>query len=311
MKVLVVTNMYPTAPRPWSGVFVAEQVEDLRALGVAVDVLSFDGRADWREYPRAARSLRRRAAANGLDLVHAHYGLTGAVALAQRNVPVVTTFWGSDTFVPWQRAVSYGVARLSIPLFVSDAGRARLRRRAAPVVPSAVDTERFRPRPRAEARRLLGWDAHGVYVLLPGPRTSAMKNAPLFDAVLAALPAELKAKGKALEGFTRDEAALVMNAVDVTLMTSVSEGSPVAVRESLASNTPVVSVRVGDVPDLLRGLPGCGVCERDPHALARGVLVALEAGRSDRLRARAAEFSRERTARKVLAVYERALRERR
>jgi Glycosyl transferases group 1/Glycosyltransferase Family 4 len=308
VNVLVVTNMYPTEREPWSGVFVAEQVEDLRALGVEVSVCSFDGRTDWKEYLRAMATLRRMVAADEFDLVHAHYGLTGAVALAQRQAPVITTFWGSDTFIAWQRAVSYLVARLTAPLFVSEAARARLRRRSAPVVPSAVDTERFRPRPRSEARRLLGWDEGGVYVLLPGSRRSAMKNAALFDASLDALPRELGVRRIALEGYSRDEVAAVMNAVDVTLMTSLSEGSPVAVRESLACETPVVSVRVGDVPELVRDLPGCAVCERDPTALAQAVLRALEAGRGRELRERAVEYSRERVARKVLAVYERAAR---
>src|SRR4051812_10529609 len=116
MKVLVVTNMYPAESEPWSGVFVAEQGEDLRRLGVDVDVFAFDGRPDRKEYLRAGRALRRIVAQHSFDLVHAHYGLTGAVALAQRNVPVVTTFHGSDTWIPWQRAVSYVVARLTTPL---------------------------------------------------------------------------------------------------------------------------------------------------------------------------------------------------
>jgi Glycosyl transferases group 1/Glycosyltransferase Family 4 len=308
VKVLVVTNMYPTEEEPWSGVFVAEQVEDLRTLGVDLSVFSFDGRADWKEYPRAARSLRQRAKENGFDLVHAHYGLTGAVALAQRHVPVVTTFWGSDTFIPWQRALSFVVARLTTPLFVSDVARARLGRASAAVVPSAVDMERFHPRPRADARRLLGWEEEGLYVLLPGPRGRVMKNAALFDAAVDALPRDLRVRPIALEGYTRDEVALVLNAVDVTLMTSHSEGSPVAVRESLACETPVVSVRVGDVPELLRDLPGCAVCERDPKALANRVLRALDTGRSPVLRQRAAEFARAHVARKVLDVYEQALR---
>jgi glycosyltransferase involved in cell wall biosynthesis len=300
--------MYPSADEPWTGVFVAEQVEDLRRLGVEVEVCHFDGRSDSKEYLRAAGTVRRVLADERFDLVHAHYGLTGAVALAQHRAPVVTTFWGSDTFVPWQRRVSYVVARLTVPLFVSVQGRARLRRPGAAVVPSAVDTRRFRPRPRHEARRQLGWEEDGIYVLLPGPRRSALKNVALFDATLEALPAWIHPQAVALEGFSRDEAALVMNAVDVTLMTSVSEGSPVAVRESLASETPVVSVAVGDVAGVLRGLPGCAVCKREPAALAGAVLEALQAGRSGALRARAEEYSRERVAARVLDVYEHALR---
>ncbi len=44
MRVLCLTNMYPTADEPAAGSFVRDQVEDLRELGVDVDVLSFDGR---------------------------------------------------------------------------------------------------------------------------------------------------------------------------------------------------------------------------------------------------------------------------
>src|SRR5262249_23634764 len=126
MKVLVVTNMYPTEKEPWAGAFVAEQVEDLRMLGLDVDVLHFDGRRERREYLSAGARLRRIVAEADFRLVHAHYGLTGAVALTQRRVPVATTFHGSDTTVPWQRLVSFGVARLCAPLCVSDAARQRL-----------------------------------------------------------------------------------------------------------------------------------------------------------------------------------------
>jgi teichuronic acid biosynthesis glycosyltransferase TuaC len=304
MRVLCFTNLYPTGAEPQFGCFVQEQVEDLRALGVEIEVFSFDGRRAPREYIKAANALGRAVASTRADLVHAHYGLTGAVALAQRQVPVVTTFWGSDTYIPWQRRVSYVVARLTVPLFVSAQGRSRLRRPRAAVVPSAVDTSRFRPRPRAEARRLLGWDEDGPFVLFPGSRRSAIKNVALFDAAIDALPAELHVRPVSLEGYSRDEAALVMSAVDVMLMTSLSEGSPVAARESLACETPVVSVAVGDVPELLAGLPGCAVCERNPAALAGGVLRALEAGRATSFRDRAEEYARERVAGRVLAVYE-------
>ena len=124
MNVLVVTNMYPTSAEPWFGSFVRDQVEDLRTLGLDVEVLSFDGRKNRSEYARAARRARLLARPGRFDIVHAHYGLSGAVALAQRAAPVVTTFHGSDTGgVPWQRIVSAAVARGAVPIFVNRAGR--------------------------------------------------------------------------------------------------------------------------------------------------------------------------------------------
>ena len=116
-RVLVFTNMYPTPGKPWWGTFVAEQVEDLRRLGVSVAVLDFDGTDDRLNYVRASRAFLREIRRGGYDLVHAHYGLVGAIAVTQRRVPVVTTFHGGDFtgLVPWHAVVSRVVARLSTP----------------------------------------------------------------------------------------------------------------------------------------------------------------------------------------------------
>ena len=126
------------------------------------------------------------------------------------------------------------------------------------VIPAGVDTELFVPRERADARRALGWAPDRRYVLFPGSRRDPGKRADLFDAVLReARRTAPDLEGVSLEGFSRREVALVMNAVDVTLMTSDREGSPVTIKESLACMTPVVSVAVGDVAELIAGLPGC------------------------------------------------------
>src|SRR5581483_5742221 len=126
----------------------------------------------------------------------------------------------------------------------------------------------------------------------------------LFDATLARLEG---ATGVPLEGFTRPEVVDVLNAVDVVLVTSRSEGSPVTVKEALACGTPVVTVDVGDVPQVVRGLPGCSVRTRDPAALAVGVAEALEATDREALRDRALEYERLALAQRVVAVYEAVL----
>jgi glycosyltransferase involved in cell wall biosynthesis len=306
LKVLLVTNLYPTPTEPWYGCFVLEQAEDLAALGVDLEIIHFDGRGDCLNYLRAAREVRRRVALARFDLVHAHYGLSGAAAILQHRVPVVTTFHGSDYSgaIPWQRYLSWAVARRSFPVLVSDEGRRKLRRPSAPVIPTGVDTERFAPRDRRAARRGLGWHEDRHYVLLPGNRSVATKRADLFDAVLSeARKTEPNLTGIALAGFSREETALVLNAADAVLVTSDREGSPVTVREALACQTPVVSVDVGDLRAVLRDLPGCGIFPRSPASLARGLLDALSAQRHPDLRRRAEHYSRHATAERVAAVY--------
>jgi teichuronic acid biosynthesis glycosyltransferase TuaC len=298
--------MFPTEEEPWFGSFVKDQIDDLRALGLEIRVVHFDGRRDWRNYVRAAGTVRSVSNPDEIDLIHAHYGLTGAVALTQRRVPVITTFHGSDFTgaVPWQAGVSWVVARLCTPVFVSVEGARRLRIPRAAVIPAGVDTELFVPHDRATARDQLGWPEDARYALLAGARRSALKRADLFDeAMREARRTVPDLIPVSLEGFSRAEVALVMNAVDVTVMTSDWEGSPVAIKESLACLTPVVSVSVGDVPTVIEGLPGCAIVPREPGLIAKAVLEALNVGRRKELRDRAERFSRKQVAERLEALY--------
>lgn len=307
MNVLVLTNLYPTAEKPWWGTFVAEQVHDLRAFGVNVDVLDFDGTERRSEYVRAARRFRRTLRTMDHDLVHAHYGLTGAIAVGQRRLPVVTTFHGGDYngITPWHARVSRIVARHCTPIVVTDAGAQALGVPNATVIPAGIDTRLFQPGDRRDARRALGLDPDLPYALLLGSRNDPVKRADVFDeAVAHARRHSPELKTLSLDRVTRQEVALLMNAASVAVLTSDTEGLPVAVREALASMTPVVSVAVGSVPEVLAGLDGCTIAERDPAALGDAIAGALTLDRLPAWRARAEETSGTVVAGRLAELYE-------
>jgi teichuronic acid biosynthesis glycosyltransferase TuaC len=310
MRVLVLTNMYPTRERPDLGSVVREQVRELAGLGVRSDIVAIRGQQSKAAYVTTARSLRRLVRRDPFDLVHAHYGLSGAVAMAQCRVPVITTFHGSDTgYVAWQGVVSWIVARATTPVFVSRRGAERLGVRDATIIPCGVDVGLFQPMSRAEARAVLGWNHEDPIALLPGARANAVKRVDLFESAVAHARSSIpELRAESLENFTREEVRLVLNAVDVTVMTSDSEGSPVTIKESLACETPVVSVDVGDVPDVISGLPGCFVVPRDPSRIGAAILRSLAAGKSSALREQAKRYSGRRIAEAVLDVYRSVLR---
>jgi glycosyltransferase involved in cell wall biosynthesis len=299
--------MWPSDAEPAHGVFVQEQVEDLRSTGVVVTVLAFDGRRDWLEYARAIRRVRRATAKGGYDLVHAHYGLTGLVALGQRRIPVAVTFHGSDVgFKRWQVPISRFVSRhAALPIFVSPRGAQRLGVANPTIIPAAVDTARFNTRDRSAARRLLGWNEDDVVIVFPGDPRKPVKNYPLFLRTVEELQRRgVYSKTVTLQDLERERVSDILCAADVSVMTSHAEGSPVTVRESLASGTPVVSVDVGDVREVLADLPGCAVVEPDPRGLASAVVAALNSPRNvGRLRAAAAPTSRERVQEQLLDAY--------
>jgi glycosyltransferase involved in cell wall biosynthesis len=311
LRVLVLTNMFPTSAEPWFGVFVSDQTADLRSAGVDLEVLAFDARSSRLEYLTAARRLRHALRDGQFDIVHAHYGLAGAVAATQRRVPVVTTFHGSDALARGERPISWVVARRTQPIAVATVVADSLGLHGAPVIPCAVDTELFAPADRAQARSLLGWPADGAHVLFPAARrdpTKRPKRADLFDAAVRHVRRRLPGvRAVSLDGLSRTQVAAAMSAADVMLMTSDWEGSPVTVKESLACATPVVSVPVGDVAEVIRGLPGCAISAREPAALAAAVLRAVESPRSAALRDRALTYGRGATAARIIDVYRRAL----
>jgi glycosyltransferase involved in cell wall biosynthesis len=305
-NVLVLTNMYPTEAKPWWGTFVAEQVDDLRRLDVNVSVLDFDATNDRREYARAAIRFRKLLRQHRYDLIHAHYGLTGAIAVAQRRVPVITTFHGGDYtgLTPWHAWVSKIVARLCVPVVVTPDGRRRLGVPDATVIPAGINTELFRPMNRVEARRALGLKESARYALLLGGRNDPNKRADIFDAAVAhARKREPTLVGMSLDYLNRKDVVLMMNSADVAVLTSDTEGMPVAVREALAVETPVVSVAVGSVPRVLDGLEGCSVVPRDGEHIGDAIVSALHLARAPQWRARAEETSGATVAARLLALY--------
>jgi teichuronic acid biosynthesis glycosyltransferase TuaC len=283
LKVLVVTNMWPHARRTYSGIFVKEQVDSLREARPAwtVDVLFIDGGRSRLNYARGIQRIRARAGRARYDLVHAHYGLTGAAALLAGTRPLVTTFHGSDAgFIRWQTWVSRRVAtRADTVVVVSPRMRRALDCPAAQVVPCGVDLRLFRPQPRADARRDLAIDPSIPLLIFPGDPATPVKGFDLFDRTLR----ELRRRGlpvawRPLKGVARAQVPTLLSAADALAMTSLAEGSPMTVKEALACDVPCVSVDVGDVAAIISTVPNCAIVPRDPVAVAESLQAILEHG---------------------------------
>lgn len=97
------------------------------------------------------------------------------------------------------------------------------------------------------------------------------------------LHAEIEAQVEALglhdavifTGWRRDLAPIYAD-LDVNVISSVNEGTPVSVIEALATACPVVSTAVGGVPDLLdQGALGTLVPSGDVNALANALIAVL------------------------------------
>jgi glycosyltransferase involved in cell wall biosynthesis len=292
IRVLMVTSDWLW--NSWGGpaVFIARQAEFLRREGVDVDLFPFRGGRSPRNYALAWQEVQRRLNRGSYDLVHAQFGQSGVTALPKR-VPLVVTFRGDDLegiigengqYVPagWLlRSVSRFVARRADAAIVVSEHMKRYLPGRVPthVLPSGIDLELFRPEARDEARRRLGLPAEQRLILFVGNPALARKRFALAQAAVAIVNRSMPARLMVGWEMTHQEIASLMNACDALICTSMQEGSPNSVKEALACNLPVVSVRVGDVALRLRGISGCELCQDDhPDTIAGALNRVLNNG---------------------------------
>jgi glycosyltransferase involved in cell wall biosynthesis len=205
------------------------------------------------------------------------------------------------------------------------------------VIPNGVELARFHPEPtaRERVRAELGIPPDAWVVGTVG-RVAVEKNQALLLGAVAPLlgpkarllvvgDGDLMPQLKALAdtlgvapfahlpGVRRDVPD-VLNAFDVFALSSTTEGLPLVIPEAMATGLPVVSTRVGGIPDVIEeGETGFLVPTGDEAAL-RERLALLQAdpdlARAVGARARAAaiaRFSAERMQREYLELYERVL----
>jgi glycosyltransferase involved in cell wall biosynthesis len=76
----------------------------------------------------------------------------------------------------------------------------------------------------------------------------------------------------------RDDLPRIYADLDILVISSNNEGTPVSIIEAMAARVPVIATAVGGVPDLLRGGQlGTLVPPEDAEALAEAILAVLDA----------------------------------
>ena len=305
MRVLVVGKDHHGRMSP----FVTEQISALQNVGIIIESYGVTGNG-LLGYLRNIRGIRQKINSFQSDIIHAHYGLSGLVANLQRRVPVVTTYHGSDVHSGgWILQLSQLAMKLSAyNIFVSK----KLQEASsycqsnACVLPCGVNLEVIKELSRETARAQL--NCSKPMVLFSGSFTDCVKNP---DLAKAAMREVTEADLVELKGYSRQEVNLLMNAADCLLMTSDREGSPQVIKEAMACGTPIVSVDVGDVKDIIGDTEGCYIAGRNPHDIAVKIRMAFSFKRKTKGRQRIIDLgiSNDLVAKRLLEIYKEVLKQ--
>jgi glycosyltransferase involved in cell wall biosynthesis len=298
MRILLVTQMWPSPEQPDLGSFLVPLTRELEALGHEVEVSSISQRGGSRsKYLRLVRESRAAARRFGPDVVFAHFlfpsGAAGALAARAAGAPLVVMAHGQDVAnlgrIPGVTAATRWVLRRSSAVIANSRWLAR---RLTDQIPSAerkieiadcgVDLDAFSPRPAAESRAALGWEGDGPAFLCVGSLIERKNVGRLADAFASLGQGRLAFVGDgplrgALErrpGVTlagrvpQSDVPQWVAACDVLCQPSLIEPFGQATLEAMAMERSVVATTVGGPPEFVMPEAGVLVDPEDSDALA-------------------------------------------
>jgi teichuronic acid biosynthesis glycosyltransferase TuaC len=273
MKILVIcSGNYKDFNFETDQAFISDQIKACESSehNMTFDLLFIKGegyKGYWKNIPK----IKKRIAQFKPDLIHAHGGHIGLLCCLQRIKPVVVTFHGSDINVAKSRILSSIASMFSAAsIFVSSQLSAKcfFKKKSFFIVPCGVDFNVFFPMEKNRAKLELGIDPSREYILFSASFENQVKNFPLARKALSCLPEILV---REISGKTRQEVNLLINGAELLLLTSFTEGSPQIIKEAMACNCPIVATDVGDIREVVKGIPGCFLTGFDPADVAEKI----------------------------------------
>ena len=301
MKILVVSQMWPSDADPEFGSFVAQVCRELEAQGNELEVVAIDRRGLPRtKYVRLARDARKAAKRFRPDVVYGHFltfaGPAAARAARAAGAPLVLTAHGTDVDnVERSRLAKaltrHATRRASRVIAVSNWLRMRLVAELpeladkVDVVDCGVDMKLFRPRDGRECRVRLGWEGDPPYFLFVGTLDERKHVLPLVHAFTRIGEGSMAIVGsgplrdqlwdrphvKLCGPVPHSQVAEWMAAADYLCQPTDGEGFGQAILEAMACERSVLATTRGGPPEFVPPEAGVLVDPTEEGEIERGL----------------------------------------
>lgn len=271
------------------------------AIGKGVPVVFFDERKKISAHGILA--IRRTAGETKIGAIHTHgykANILGGIAGLLTGLPLISTYHCEAAALPelsrYMRIEDFFLRRAHLVLAVSKRIREELVGRGVPghrtrvVYNGAAD--RFGAGRRGSGRERSGFSPHLLCVgrlervkrhdlaldalrrlkaAFPASGLTIAGDGPLAEGLRKRVEETGLASAVALPGFVGDIRGLYDSA-DIFVLSSDSEGTPMALIEAMSASLPIVSTAVGSIPDVLTsGRDALLVPPNDVDALTRAV----------------------------------------
>ncbi len=275
MKILFVSSGNKNKGKP--GILVANQGASLQENNISVNYFVIKG-GGIIGYLKAIPALKKEIRRSPPDLIHSHYSLSAftttiTLALYGMKIPHVVSLMGSDSKIGgWKRKLTkrFAKKRWNRTIVKAKSMAEELQLTSYDVVPNGVKLSDFTTKETSNSS----------LVLFPADPDRPSKNFKLAnEAIRLATEKNKDIHLKIVFGVDHQTMIHELQQASCILVTSLWEGSPNIVKESMAANKPVVCTRVGDAEWLLDNVDGCYLVDHKADSVAEGILNALRFGR--------------------------------
>ncbi|MFO7526785.1 MAG: glycosyltransferase, partial [Ignavibacteriaceae bacterium] len=169
------------------------------------------------------------------------------------------------------------------------------------VIPCGLNFDIFYPMSKNSAREKSGLDKDNRYALFSSRFENKVKNYSLAKKALEKIDPKIELIE--LKDKTREEVNLLLNACDLFLLTSTSEGSPQIIKEAMACNCPIVATDVGDIKRVISETDGCYLTSFEPEDVTEKIKLALVFNGRTNGREKIKHFDNILIAEKIIEIY--------
>ena len=321
MNVLIITSEWPCKERPFAVPFLVREVNQIKKMGVKVDIFSFKGAKKFQNYFLSWKKVRSILKKKEYDIIHVHWGYNTILSLPTKT-PIVITYRGDDlNGISYMDGITNKLKSFIVVLIsqissyfaastilVTKSFTKKLNKNIPSyIIPSGIDLNIFRPMDKNHCKEKLNFKKDQKIILFAGNKTDKVKNYDLALLVFKKVQQSINNVILTTIPLNTDMNIVpyYMNSADCILFTSLQEGSPNVIKEALACNVPIVSTNIGDVEDRLKNIEGCIVCnDYNVDSLANATMEILKLHNKIDGRKSVQSLDLESTTKRIIKVYE-------